>query len=298
MNLRSFIFVFCTALFCVSFIILPSANKSNIDKFKEIVYTLSADSMLGRQAGTIGEERARKYISQYFNKIKLSPIGDSYTQTFNFSLDSVNFSTAHNIMGYVDNRKDSTIIIGAHYDHIGLGGAKSRSLTDNKIHNGADDNASGVAMLLLLAEHLKNKKRSRYNYLFIAFSAHEDGLFGSQAFVRENIYDLSKVKLMLNFDMVGRFDTVYSILRVVREEKNRSLDSFLVKANSNINFKFSDVNNERSDASAFMNKSISAFTFTTGTHEDYHRISDDADKINYQGMNELFELFKVVINGI
>jgi Zn-dependent M28 family amino/carboxypeptidase len=298
LKLRSFILVFFTVQLCVSFINPPPLNKRNIDKFKEIVYTLSADSMLGRQAGTIGEERARKYITQYFNKIKLSSFRDSYSQIFNFPIDSINSSTAFNVIGYLNNRKDSTIIIGAHYDHIGLGGVKSRSLTDKKIHNGADDNASGVAMMLLLAEHLKNQKRNRYNYLFIAFSAHEDGLFGSQAFVHEKIYNLSRVKLMLNFDMVGRLDSVYSTLRVVREEKNNSLDSFLLKANSKINFKFTDVNKERSDASEFINKSIPALTFSTGIHDDYHRITDDADKINYEGMNELFEFFKKIISDI
>lgn len=298
MNLRSFILVFCTAKLCVSFINPPSVNRSNIDKFREIIYTLSADSMLGRQAGTIGEERARKYITHYFNKIKLSPIKDSYYQIFNFPIDSINYSVAYNVIGYLNNRKDSTIIIGAHYDHIGLGGSKSRSLTDKKIHNGADDNASGVAMMLLLAEHLKIKKRHHYNYLFIAFSAHEDGLFGSQAFVHDKIYNLERIKLMLNFDMVGRLDSVYSTLRVVRTEKNNSFDSFLLKANSKINFKFIDVHKEHSDASEFINQSVPALSFSTGIHDDYHRITDDADKINYQGMNELFEFFKKIISDI
>jgi hypothetical protein len=293
-----FILLFCMVLSFVSFINLPSSNQSNIDKMKDIVYTLSSDSMLGRQAGTIGEERARKYIIQYFEKIKLPPLQKSYSQTFNYPIDSIHNSVSHNIIGYLNNRKDSTIIIGAHYDHIGLGGAKSRSLTDKKIHNGADDNASGVAMMLLLAEHLKNQKRSRYNYLFIAFSAHEDGLYGSQSFVEEKTYNLSKVKIMLNFDMVGRLDTVCSTLKVFRDEKKSYLDSLFVKANSSVNFKFSDIHNNRSDASLFSGKGIYALTFTTGIHDDYHRITDDADKINFKGMNELFELFKIVLSKI
>ncbi|MBU0489307.1 MAG: M28 family peptidase, partial [Bacteroidetes bacterium] len=120
-----------------------TGGKTDFLTLKEIVYTLAADSMLGRAAGSEGELIARKYLLSCFHKMDLAPISKTYIQEFTFPKDSANLDTAYNVYGYIDNNADSTIVIGAHYDHIGFGGPKSRSLTSNKIHSGADDNASG-----------------------------------------------------------------------------------------------------------------------------------------------------------
>lgn len=273
-----------------------SQNTKNIENFKKIIYTLADDSMLGRSAGTEGVEKAKKYLINYYKKIGLKTIKDSYVQKFVFPKDSTHIDTAMNISGMIDNKAALTIVIGAHYDHLGMGGPKSRSLTIKKIHGGADDNASGVAMMLTLAKEIKESGNKKFNYLFVAFSAHEDGLYGSEAFVQEKTIDLSKVKLMLNFDMIGRLDITTPILKASKSENDFYLDSLLTNVNhTNFQIKIQDNSLSKSDATAFTNKNISTITFSTGIHDDYHKVSDTAEKINYEGMNTIFEYLNEII---
>src|SRR5262249_10716464 len=110
----------------------------------------------------------------------------------------------HNVIGYLDNNSATTIVIGAHYDHLGFGGEGSLYRGDPAIHNGADDNASGTAALIELAGRLKNSNDKKNNYLFIAFSGEEKGLLGSNYFVKHPTIDLKKINYMINMDMVGR----------------------------------------------------------------------------------------------
>lgn len=270
--------------------ISQNSKNDDIEKFKRSINILAADSMLGRAAGSEGEEKAQKYILNYFSAIGLSPLDNSCVHEFSFPIDSLHLDTAYNLVGFINNQTDSTIIIGAHYDHIGYGGPKSRSLTSNKIHNGADDNASGVAIMLMLAEYLKNDRNREYNYLFIAFSAHEEGLYGSTSFVNNQLYNLSKIKLMLNFDMVGRLDAANPMLRIMRREKDNYLDSVLVQAKPEaLQLRFTDENINYTDCLAFIKNDVTAITFSTGIHNDYHKVSDDAEKINYEGMHLIAE---------
>lgn len=253
--------------------------------------------MQGREAGTEGAEKAKNYLVNYYKTIGLKPLKDTYIQKFVFPKDSTHTETAMNISGMIDNKANSTIVIGAHYDHLGMGGLKSRSLTTKKIHAGADDNASGVAMMLLLAEQLKKSGNKKFNYLFVAFSAHENGLYGSEAFVNEIIIDLSKIKLMLNFDMVGRLDVTSPILKATKSEKDFYLDSLLNNVNhKNFQIKIQDNSLSKSDATAFTKNNISSITFSTGIHDDYHKVSDTAEKINYDGVNTIKEyLFEFLL---
>jgi aminopeptidase-like protein len=284
-----------------SFLFTSSQSKENEskDKLMKIVYTLSADSMLGRAAGSLGEGKAKKYLMEYFKHTGLTALNGSYIQSFTFSKDSVTNDSASNIVGLIDNKKDSTIIIGAHYDHIGFGGPKSRSFTHNKIHNGADDNASGVAVMLILAEQLNKSTKKKYNYLFIAFSAHENGLYGSKDFITKKTFNLNKVKLMLNLDMVGRLDIINPILKVIKKDENNYLDTLLNKV-TNRQFKVTITadNIDRTDAAVFTQNKVSAISITTGIHDDYHKTTDDADKINYNGMYLIMEYLKNIISAL
>lgn len=267
-----------------------SQSYKNCEKFKTIISTLADDSMQGRSAGTEGAEKAEKYLVNYYKKIGLKTIQGTYIQKFAFPKDSSHIDTAMNINGMIDNKADLTIVIGAHYDHLGTGGPKSRSLTTKKIHDGADDNASGVAMMLMLAEQLKKSGNKKFNYLFVAFSAHEDGLYGSESFVNEKIIDLNKIKLMLNFDMVGRLDVTAPIFKATKNEKDFYLDTLLnTTDHPNFEVKIADDNLSKSDASVFDKNNISTITFSTGMHDDYHKVSDTAEKINYEGMNRISE---------
>src|SRR5688572_15407954 len=116
--------------------------------------------------------------------------------------------TGNNVIGYIDNGAASTVVLGAHYDHLGYGedGNSMFRTGDRSIHNGADDNASGTAALIELARILKASKSKNHNYLFIAFSGEELGLNGSKYFVEHPTIDLRSVNYMINMDMIGRLN--------------------------------------------------------------------------------------------
>ncbi|MFZ1455837.1 MAG: M20/M25/M40 family metallo-hydrolase, partial [Saprospiraceae bacterium] len=172
---------------------LPISNpKQNISTD---IITLSSDDMEGREIGTEGERKAGEYIANRFKSIGLTPAGNdkTYYQTFtrkksnNPHGDDASSSgtsvTGHNILGYIDNNMSSTVIIGGHYDHLGYGQEGSLHAGERAVHNGADDNASGVAGVLYLAESIKRSGLKNHNYLFICFSGEEKGLWGSNYFV-------------------------------------------------------------------------------------------------------------------
>ncbi|HTA81699.1 MAG TPA: M20/M25/M40 family metallo-hydrolase [Bacteroidia bacterium] len=264
---------------------------------KSIVYTLASDSMHGREAGSIGEIKAKDYIVSYYKKIGLVAYSGSYLQKFSFKKDTQT-DTAMNIIGMIDNKADSAIVIGAHYDHIGLGGEKSRSLTSSKIHPGADDNASGVAIMISLADLLKKQANKKYNFLFVAFSAEEEGLYGSEAFVNM-MKGKMKVKAMFNLVMMGRLNEQVPTLKITRHNYDNKYDSVFIKAaTTKFQLHITDENISYTDAGAFTNNGICALSFTTGMEDDYHKTSDTADKINYAGMAVIVGYLKECIDRI
>jgi hypothetical protein len=193
--------------------------------------------------------------------------------------------TGTNVLGFIDNQAENTILIGAHYDHLGLGGAGSLYRGKAAIHNGADDNASGVAVMLNLAGKLKGYTKGN-NYLFIAFSGEELGLLGSNYFVKNPTGALSGVNYMINLDMVGR----------LREDQTLSVsgtgtspvwNQVLNSANAGFKLVLNTSGVGPSDHTSFYLHDIPVLHFFTGQHEDYHKPSDDADKLNYEGMEAI-----------
>lgn len=268
-------------------------------KIKQHVKVLAADSLQGRGAGTQGEKMAAVYIVSQFKKIKLQPLGDAkgFLQSFPFK-GGVHGTgpegTASNIIGFLDNKAAYTIIIGAHYDHLGLGenGSSLDANPQNKIHNGADDNASGTAGLIELARYFEgNKRKEAFNLLFIAFSGEELGLFGSKYFTEHPTLDLTKVNYMINLDMIGRLDPSTKALSVSgtgtsnvweTELKNLSSESLKIKTDS--------AGMGPSDHTSFYLKNIPVLHFFTGSHSDYHKPSDDWQKVNYSGEKQVLEV--------
>ncbi|MCB0638396.1 MAG: M28 family peptidase, partial [Lewinella sp.] len=170
---------------------------------------LASDYLEGREAGLQGEKLAADYITWRFAALGLTPKGEQGTwyHDFDFTYKSNPHEsggeerTGRNILGYLDNGAATTIVIGAHYDHLGYGEFGSRYTGEPAIHNGADDNASGVAVMLYLAEQLSGPlaaQTSHNNYLFLAFSAEELGLVGSKKWVAEPTLDLGTINYMLN----------------------------------------------------------------------------------------------------
>ena len=293
--ISSLLFIFITVATTIA------QNQQEIIKnMKEEVSFLASDQLEGRQTGTKGEKIAAEYIKEKFKAYNLMPKGkDSYFQYFEAIINKNPHSRegkkikGTNVIGYIDNKKDETIIIGAHYDHIGYGHFGSLYDGEREIHNGADDNASGVSILINLAKSLQEIKN--YNYLFIAFSGEEHGLFGSSYYAKNPTINLEKVRFMINFDMVGRLNqkNTLSINGVGTSEKWKNL---INEANTfDFTLKTTESGIGPSDHTSFYLQDIPSIHFFTGQHEDYHKPSDDVEKINFKGMYIIHEYVKNII---
>jgi aminopeptidase YwaD len=196
-----------------------------------------------------------------------------------------------NVIGYIDNKASETIVLGAHFDHLGWGEDNNSMYRGEtkQIHNGADDNASGTAALIELARILKAPKYAKSNYLFIAFSGEELGLFGSKYFAENPTINLGTVNYMINMDMVGRLNDSSHIVTVGGYGTTPTwgelyhLTGKKKLYSDNLAFRFDSSGTGPSDHTSFYRKGIPVLFYFTGLHADYHKPTDDADKINYTG---------------
>lgn len=219
--------------------------------------------------------------------------------------------TGHNVIGYIDNGAASTVILGAHFDHLGYGedGNSRNTSHDPAIHNGADDNASGSAALMELARILKASPLKENNYLFIAFSGEELGLYGSKHFAEHPTIDLKTVDCMINMDMVGRLNDSTHVLTIggygtspawseiikpdyftTPNDNKKTAPSLVIKIDSS--------GTGPSDHTSFYRKDIPVLFYFTGLHTDYHKPSDDANKINYAGEQTVIQHIQYVIASL
>lgn len=236
----------------------------------------------------VSKEAAKKYLNDE-------------TATLNIKLN-VNIvekkRTGHNVIGYIDNAAATTVIVGAHFDHLGYGedGNSMLRTGEKLIHNGADDNASGTAALIELARILKTSKAKNNNYLFIAFSGEELGLFGSKYFTEHATIDLRSANYMINMDMVGRLNDSTKALAVGGYGTSPQWATVINTQDKKIPFaiKIDSSGSGPSDHTSFYRKDIPVLFFFTGQHRDYHRPSDDADRINYEGELKII----TYVNGV
>jgi len=296
-------------------VFLNSCKKETVGPvtLKEDVTFLSDDALEGRQTGTEGEKAAAEYIAKRFENLGLEGKGTiEYFQAFSFKPKTnphqkVNYTVKDgdstiagtNVLGFINNNAENTIVIGAHYDHLGYGAEGSLHRGEKAIHNGADDNASGVAVMLNLAEKLKTKNTNN-NYLFMAFSGEEMGLLGSNYFVKNATIDTKKINYMINMDMVGRLKAD-STLAAYGVGTSPILKQTLKAHNSNFKLIQKESGIGPSDHTSFYNADIPVLHFFTGQHEDYHKPSDDFEKLNYKGMetisNYIFEVISDLDNN-
>ncbi len=193
--------------------------------------------------------------------------------------------TGNNVVGYINNNASLTIIIGAHYDHLGYGEDNNSRYTGTvAIHNGADDNASGTAALIELGRMLKKSGSKMYNYLLIAFSGEELGLFGSRHFAENPTIELARVNYMINMDMVGRLNDSTKTVTIGGFGTSPAWSTLLF-ADKKPGFviKTDSSGTGPSDHTSFYRKEIPVLFFFTGLHNEYHKPDDDYDKINYTG---------------
>lgn len=207
---------------------------------------------------------------------------------------------AKNVVGYLDNGAQYTVVIGAHFDHLGYGEDGNSMIRGGEpaIHNGADDNASGTSAMIELAFNLKGNKAKHYNYLFIGFSAEELGLNGSKYFVENPTISLNTVNYMINMDMVGRMNDSTKTITIGGYGTSPSWQNMIASVKKkSFSVKFDSSGTGPSDHTSFYRKDIPVLFFFTGLHTDYHKPSDDAEKINYVGMAQIIRFIQEMIEN-
>jgi hypothetical protein len=305
--MRTFIrHIFFTAL-VFSFTTKIAAQEISTDRLKKDITYLASDKLKGRGTGSKGEKLAAKYIAAEFKKNGLAPKGtDGFFYPFSFThklnpKDSASKSETRkgkDVVGYLDNGAEYTVIIGAHYDHLGLG-HDHNSLDpnpDGKIHNGADDNASGAAGVMELARYFcNNGEKEKFNFLFICFSGEELGLYGSKKFCENPTIDLSKVDYMINMDMIGRLNDSTKTLVIYGVGTAPDWVPMIDQMHTVFHVKKDSAGIGPSDQTSFYLKNIPVLHFFTGQHSDYHKPSDDVEKINFEGEKMVLEYIINVI---
>lgn len=305
-------------LILLLYFVIACGDKSQVAKqnIKEDVFFLADDKLEGRQTGTPGEEKAAAYIAKRMKEIGLQPKGtEDFKQAFSFKPKTdphkeVEFTTnadstitGHNVIGFLDNNAEHTVIIGAHYDHLGYGGEGSLYRgKDKAIHNGADDNASGVAVMLNLAGKLKVKNdtaqvKDNNNYMFLAFSGEEMGLLGSNYFSKNPTINKESINYMINMDMVGKLKAD-STLAVYGVGTSPLFKQTLNAHNENFKLIIDESGIGPSDHTSFYLIDVPVLHFFTGQHEDYHKPTDDADKLNYEGMYQISDYIFSLIQDL
>ena len=240
-----------------------------------------------------------------FTADSLENIIDKIKKPFSFETGSIVhgsvditqvYTRTANVIGLIEGNdkmlKNEYIVVGAHYDHLGFGGpgSGSRMPDTNAIHNGADDNASGTALVMDLAKTLSaEKKYLTRSIILISFSGEEMGLLGSKYFINHPLVDIKQIKAMFNFDMVGRFDKERNSISISGTGTSVEADTILRLLEKGLPFQVihSPDGYGPSDHASFYASNIPVFFFTTGVHMDYHTPFDDADKLDYIAEKEI-----------
>lgn len=269
---------------------------------------LADDALEGRLAGTHGAACAAELIAFTFRRLGLAPGGEDGSYFQETPLASVTNphapgGTGRNVLGILpgtDRRMTGEyVVVGAHFDHLGMGGMGSLAAGANAIHNGADDNASGVAALLKVAEELAVGPRPRRPVVFMAFTGEESGLLGSSHWIKNPTVPLDGVVAMLNMDMVGRLAdnglVVYGTGTAVEWDAlvAPELERLDVWKSSYVPDGYG-----ASDQTAFYMRDIPVLHFFTNTHSDYHRPSDDWDRIDEAGIGTISRLVAAVARSV
>lgn len=296
--------------FSILFLLLSfsiSAQQISEPNLKKYIKYLASDKLKGRATGSQEELTAANYIAQSFKKSGLQPKGNinSYYYSYKFKKPKDPHDTvggeqvsALNVAGYLDNGAENTVVIGAHYDHLGMG-HDHNSLDANpegKIHNGADDNASGTAGVMELARYFsQNNRKENCNFLFICFSGEELGLFGSKKFCENPTIDFSKVNYMINMDMIGRLNDSTKKLIIYGVGTAPDWVPMIEKISSPFSIKKDSSGIGPSDQTSFYLKDLPVLHFFTGQHADYHKPGDDFEKINYAGEKKVLEYIVKIV---
>lgn len=262
---------------------------------KQILNYLCSDELEGRMSGQPGNDKAAKWIADYFKQCGVEP-GNNGSYFQSFTVDKVNdhkknsTGVTNNIIGVLPGNdpvlKNEYIIIGAHMDHIGYGPSYSQSPNRREIHPGADDNATGTSLVMQCAKALaKLKGKIKRTIVFICFSGEEMGLIGANYYCQHPVYPLDKTVIMINQDMIGRYNNQGRLtcsgagkcpLAVRAIDKIKKDYPFQVSITSD--------SGGGSDHAAFIRRRVNVCMFHTGQHNQYHTPDDTPDRIDFQGL--------------
>ncbi|WP_346863322.1 M20/M25/M40 family metallo-hydrolase [uncultured Draconibacterium sp.] len=204
------------------------------------------------------------------------------------------------IQGTDAHLKDEYLVLGGHYDHLGMGGpgSGSRAVDTVAVHNGADDNASGVSAVIQLAEKIAAEGNPKRSLVFVAFGAEEMGLVGSKAFTAEPPVASEKMVAMFNFDMVGRLDSASEALSIGGTQTAKETEQLLNDLNIGFQLAFSGEGVGPSDHASFYLQNIPVFFISTGAHSDYHTPQDDTELINFEGAKKVMDYSYALVENV
>ncbi len=254
---------------------------------------LASDELEGRESGKRGGFQAARYVARQFERLGLQPLGRDGSYLLPFEVRKLR---CQNVAGLLPGTEpalaDRILVVGGHHDHAGIGGPGA--MGGNQIHNGADDNASGTAGVLELAEWFAAHP-PRHPILFVTFDAEERGLLGSKAFVKEGPVPPERILAMMNMDMIGRSADGYLFVGGLgtAAEFHELLDPVLEDAP--LELEISDLGDAPSDNSSFHEAGIPALFLFTNIHEDYHLPSDDVERINFPGEVAILKLAREML---
>jgi hypothetical protein len=209
---------------------------------------------------------------------------------------SANIRKARNVVAYLNNNAATTVVLGAHFDHLGYGEDHNALDALHEVHNGADDNASGTAALIELAKMLKKSAPKNNNYLFLNFSGEELGLFGSKYWL-ENPSTNITANYMINMDMVGRYDTAHKLTVGGYGTSPIWGELFSTIPHKNLIIKFDSAGSGPSDHASFYRAGVPVLFMFTGSHSDYHKTTDDWEKVNYEGEKDIVKLIYDIVQN-
>ena len=281
-------------------------SDTTVEDFKSRVGYLASDKLGGRSAGSKGDILARDYMVDLFEKSSSSVTIQEFEVITNRRTQET--AITYNVIGVLPGNdpvlKDEFVIVGGHYDTT-PNPPKARRLFFDNINNGADDNASGTAMVLELFEKYASTNSHKRTLVFILFGGEELGLLGSKHYADNPTINLDKVQLMVNLDMIGRLDedknvylggvpTAYGLDKAIKpfiESSKLNVTSYQHTA-SGVRSLFS-----RSDHYNFYKKDVPSLFFFTGIHKDYHTPRDEANLVNYEGLKLISDLAEKVIDN-